>query len=163
MGPVHLGMTLSETISVLGPPTEQYKLRKGFLLAYGGWEIQFKEEKPHRAYLIQHSELLYDCINHDEVIRLESDHFQLDMGIIKPFTQVRLKDIKAWLDKEKVAYHIELAPRQPLMKLNSGVYLDFRDMEPVVPIPGQCMPKKKPKITNMDDFVLYTVGVFSPG
>ena len=161
-GALHLGMTIPEVVSAFGAPTEQYQLRHGFLLAYGGWEVQFKEEKPYPAYLIQHSELLYDCTNHDEVLQLVSDKYQLDLGIIKPFTQVRLKDIKAWLDTNKVAYHIKLKKDQPLMKLNSGVFLDFLDMEPVVPIPGQCMPKKKPVIEDMDDFILYTVGIFNP-
>jgi len=161
LGPLHLGITIKETVSAFGAPSEQYQLVTGFLLAYGGWEIQYRQEKPHQAYLIQHGELIYDCTNHDEVIQLVSDNYELDLGVIRPFTQVRLKDIKGWLDKEKVAYHIKLKAGQPLMKLNSGAYLDFLDTEPVVPTPGQTTPETKTKIENVDDYILYTIGIFS--
>lgn len=167
-GPIHLGMTIPEVVGALGQPTEQYQLRKGFLLAYGGWEVHFAEEKPHKAFLIHHDELLYDCTNHDEVIRFESDVEELDFGAIKPFTQVRVKHIKAWLDQEKIAYHLKLKEGQPLIKLNSGVYLDFLDMEPVVPeagvhaCPGKNLELQQndAKIADIDDYVLYTIGIY---
>ena len=168
LGDVHLGMTIPEVIAVLGQPTEQYQLRNGFLLAYGGWEIHFAQESPHKAFLIHHDELVYDCTNHDEVIRFENEHFALDLGIIKPFTQVRVKEVKQWLDAAQITYHIEPKEGQPLMKLNSGVYLDFLDVEPVVPevgvhaCPGKNLELQQntEKIALIDDFVLYTIGIF---
>ena len=159
LGPIHLGMSLQEVVVQLGAPTEQYQLKNGFLLAYGGWEILFKQEKPHLAFLIQHSELLYDCTNHDEVIRFESDLFGLDTGIIQPFQHVRLHNMKDWLDQEKIAYHIERKERQPLMKLNSGIFIDFLDVEPVIRIENKEIPVTK--IEKMDDFILYTIGILN--
>lgn len=168
IGDIHLGQTIKEVIGILGPPTEQYDLRNGFLLAYGGWEILFTDKKPYQSFLIHHDELLYDCTNHDEVIAFQSDLVNLDLGIIKPFTQVRLKDVKAWLDKENVHYHVKLKEGQPLMKLNSGVYLDFLDKEPVVPQPNvhSCPAKnielqQNDKIQDLEDYVLYTIGIFN--
>ncbi len=170
LGPVHLGMSLQDVVAQFGPPSEQYQLRNGFLLAYGGWEIHFAQAKPHPAFLIHHDELLYDCHNHDEVLQLENTFFQLDLGIIKPFTTVRLKDMKQWLDREKIAYHIKQEEGQPLMKLNNGVYVDFLDVEPVVPLVGvhACpgknleLQQNQAKIAQIDDFVLYTIGIFQP-
>lgn len=104
-GGVRLGMTEAEVIKCLGTPDWRSDSGKEtFMFSYGQWEIHFLMENSNKAFLIHNDHLLYDCINHDEMLQFQNSTFKIELDFIKPFTHVRLKDVITWLEKEKVSY-----------------------------------------------------------
>jgi hypothetical protein len=170
-GGVQLGMTEPEVIKCLGTPDWRSDSEGDvFMLSYGQWEIHFiLDNDSYKAFLIHNDRLLYDCINHDEMLQFQNNTFTIELDFIKPFAHVRLKDVVTWLENEKVAFSLlEDKEYEPLLRLESGVYLDFTDIEPILPKsdglhwgPGrqQSLQENEIRIENSDNLILYTIGI----
>lgn len=114
-------MTEAEVIECLGSPEWRSDSGDGSMFSYGRWEIHFLKSNSNKVYLIHNDALLYDCINHDEMLQFQNDTFRIELDFIKPFAHVRLKEVMTWLEREKVSFSLQDKDYEPLLKLESGV------------------------------------------
>ncbi|SHH90652.1 hypothetical protein SAMN04488109_5987 [Chryseolinea serpens] len=168
-GGVRLGMTEAEVIGCLGTPDWRSDSKgEAFMFSYGQWEIHFLTKNSGKAFLIHNDHLLYDCINHDEMLQFQNSTFKIDLDFIKPFAHVRLKEVITWLKREKVPFSFQDKDYEPLLKLESGVYLDFTDTEPIStkdsgfhwgPGRQQDLQENETRIENSGNLILYAIGI----
>ena len=168
-GGVRIGMTEAEVIGCLGSPEWRSDAEDAFMLSYRRWEIHFLKSNSNKVHLIQNDHLLYDCINHDEMLQFQNNRFKIELDFIRPFAYIRLREVMIWLEREKVSFSLtEDKDYEPLLKLESGVYLDFTDTEPILPKgsgvrwgPGrqQDLQENEIRIENSENLILYAIGI----
>lgn len=138
------------------------------MFSYGWWEIHFLKDNANKAFLIHNKQLLYDCENHDEMLGFENEMFRLDTDFVKPFKYVSLMEVLRLMEHEGAGFSIVNEEREPILKFDSGVYMDFTDVEPIIPKPdgfhwgpggGQWMMDGDKRVEHSDDLILYTIGI----
>lgn len=167
-GGATLGMDDKEVLQLLGEPDGEDDYEEVLMFSYGWWEVHFLKDNSNKAFLIHNKQLLYDCENHDEMLRFENEKFRLNTDFVQPFKYARVRQILDLMDKEGIGFSIVNEEREPIMKFDSGVYMNFTDVEPVIPKPdgfhfgpsrGQRMIDGDKKIEHSDDLILYTIGI----
>lgn len=161
-------MNDKEVFEILGEPDDRTDYDEVLMFSYGRWEIHFLKDNSNKAFLIHNKQLLYDCENHDEMLGFENEVFRLDTDFVKPFKYVRVREILNLMEKEGVGFSIVNEEREPIMKFESDVYMDFTDVEPVIPKPDgfhwgpgrrQGMQEGEKRVEHSDDLILYTIGI----
>lgn len=168
-GGVRLGMTEDEVLAQLGEPEGRMENPDSFFISYGWWEIFFiKDTVPYTVTLIMNKHLLYDSTNHDELLEVKNQHFELQLDFIKPFEHVRLKELVALLESENIPHSFPNKDFSPAIQLENGVFLDVTDTEPTGfakegirwgPGRGQRLQKDERRIEDPWDFILCAIGI----
>lgn len=167
-GGVQLGMTDQEVIDILGHPEDEGGSEDAFSFRYGWWEIHFLRKNQNKAFLIQNDHLLNDCINHNEMIEFENRHFKIELDFIKPFEHIRLKEVIAILNEQKISFKLIDEDYQPVLQLENLVYMDFTDSEPISekgeglfwgPGRNQELEEGEKRIEESENLILYSIGI----
>ena len=165
-----LGMTDKEVVDFLGEPDWKDETPDVIWFTFDNWEIHFLKSNNNAAFLIHNDHLLYDCVNHDEMIGFENDKVKLNLDFIKPFNHIRLKQILGILEENKMKYNLVNEDYKPLLQLENNIYMDFIDSEPSLERADgfywgagnkRNLNEEENKIKNQEDFILYTIGASS--
>ncbi len=123
-------INVDDVITILGLPDNRIDTPDVTMFSYGRWEIHFLCSNSSKIFFIQNDSLLYDCLNHDEMIEYKNDYFIIDLDFIKPFEYVRLNELILLFKNNSIAYTVE---DDFQLNLTSGVYLTFTDTKPEIP------------------------------
>lgn len=137
-GPVKIGMTKPEVISLLGIPEFEMDFQTGYTgVLYSRYEFFFNTET-NILESIQNDHLQGDCENHKELIHFQNDFFTIDTWFIQVQQDITRGQIIELLTREGIVYQEETFMGHDIIRFESGVTLDFYD-------------KKEEWVTHLND------------
>ena len=157
-GPVKVGMSKKEVISLLGTPDNDEDLGSGFSeIAYSWYEFFFDD----------HSDKLYGIQNdaledgHKDSIFFKNKHFEIDTWIIEVGKLLTYRDVKAQLKAEGISFDEKEKYDRPHFYFESGAYLDFGKDEGGSTLEGNKWIKIPPKeYDSVEDWPLIGIRYF---
>jgi hypothetical protein len=167
-GPVKIGMTRDEVVSLLGKPEGEGDFGSGYGgLLYAWYEFFYDKEKNDRIYAMQNDHLAI-CpnlktkrVNNKSEICFSNDYFTIDIWFLKKGWYLTYKDVVQVLKKEKIDYEIIEKHGVPIFKFTSGVEIDFDDNSGlfIYGEDGKLQEQPKP-ILDRNDWILNGIRLF---
>jgi hypothetical protein len=168
LGPVKIGMTRDEVVSLLGEPDNDYMNDNGLgFFSYSGYEFFYDKKKNDRTYGIQNDNLAISPnlktkrVYNTSEICFSNDYFTIDIWFLKKGRYLTYKQVVQILKEEKIDYEIIEKHGVPIFKFASGVEMDFDDNSGVFIYEedGKFQEQSTP-ITDKNDWILNGIRLF---
>lgn len=162
--PIQMGATEEQVSKILGKPDDRTDFGSGSIIYnYGWYEFFFFENALH---YFQNDHVKADCSNHDEMIMYQNEFFEVDHWFLKAFQDIRLKEMIAFLKKEKAAFTLRnqksadgtdlFVGKVKMLELSNGILMDFHYDTAALAYDedGQVVNSEEVYIEDEMDFVL---------
>jgi hypothetical protein len=126
-GPVEVGMSKDAVIALLGEPDGDNDFGAGYSgLCYSWYEL-FYMTKTKQITAIQNDHLQARHSDHHECICFKNDNFEIDPWFLEVGKNISYKEVILILRREDIAFEVARQINSEILKLESGVTMDFED------------------------------------
>ncbi|WP_447642800.1 MULTISPECIES: hypothetical protein [Chitinophagaceae] len=164
-GAISLGSTKTEVINILGDKFSFADCGDAQIIKYGWFEF-FYYTDTEIVFGIQNDALQADCINHNEMINLDSELYRLDKWFLKDNENITFRQVAEYLNQENIPFDIVPAHRgseENIIKcINSKVAFDFVNGYMIAELNAKGKVEKWKEVIeeNQSDYVLNGIRLF---
>ncbi len=161
-GPVKIGMSLDQVISLLGPPEGTEYIEPTTFLLYGWYEFFF-DTPSRKLFAIQNDKLQANGTYNDEMILFRNKTIEIVPWFLQLNKDFTFSEVKQIMQNAKIDFSESNSSGDKVIQFESGVYFDFddRDGEWNILDEGGIEKDEDNVIQNPEEYILNGIRLFS--